>query len=156
MRYYLFAVLFIAADQLTKLLVRINFYVGESVSVIGDFFRLTYIQNRGAAFSLFSGQRVLLVAVPLLVIAVALYILHRRKGEHWSLYLSWAMILAGGAGNLIDRIVLGYVTDMLDFSIFPPVFNLADIGVTGGCALFVVFVLAGDRLKKKTWEKKNS
>lgn len=149
MKYYLFACLFIAADQLTKLLVRMNFSVGDSVSVIGDFFRLTYIQNRGAAFSLFTGQKVLLVLVPLLVICIALFFLHRKKGEHFTLYLSWAMIIAGGIGNLIDRVVFGYVIDMLDFSIFPPIFNVADIGVTVGCALFALYILAGDKLKEK-------
>lgn len=148
MKYYLFAVLFVLADQLTKLLVRTHMYVGESVSVIGDFFQLTYFQNCGAAFSLFTGQKVLLILVPILVICGALLVLHRKKGEHWSLYLSWALIIAGGVGNLIDRIALGFVTDMLDFSIFPPIFNVADIGVTLGCALFVVYILAGDRLKK--------
>ena len=148
MKYYLFSCLLIAADQISKLLVRMCMYQGESISVLGDFFRLTYIQNRGAAFSLFAGRRVLLVAVPFAVIAAALFILHRKKGEHFSLYLSWAMIIGGGIGNLIDRIFLGYVTDMLDFSIFPPVFNVADIGVTLGCALFMLYVLAGDKLKK--------
>lgn len=89
-----------------------------------------------------------MILVPILVICGALLVLHRKKGEHWSLYLSWALIIAGGVGNLIDRIALGFVTDMLDFSIFPPIFNVADIGVTSGCALFVVYILAGDRLKK--------
>ena len=50
---------------------------------------------------------------------------------------------------MIDRIALGYVTDMLDFSIFPPVFNIADIGVTAGCGVLVLYVLAGDKLKSR-------
>lgn len=148
MKYYLFSFLLVAADQISKLLVRCFMYQGESVSILGDFFRLTYIQNRGAAFSLFAGHRILLVAVPFAVIAAAVFVLHRKKGEHFSLYLSWSMIIGGGVGNLIDRIFLGYVTDMLDFSIFPPVFNVADIGVTLGCVLFIIYVLAGDKLKK--------
>lgn len=148
MKYYLFSCLLIAADQISKLLVRIFMYRGESISILGDFFRLTYIQNRGAAFSLFTGHRILLVAVPIAVILTAILILHRKKGEHFTLYLSWSMIIGGGIGNLIDRVFLGYVTDMLDFSIFSPVFNIADIGVTLGCALFILYVLAGDKLKK--------
>ena len=149
MRYYILACLLVIADQLCKLLVRTRMYLGESVSVVGDFFRLTYIQNRGAAFSMFSGQKVILILIPLLVVIAAIVILHRKKGEHISLYLAWSMILAGGIGNLIDRIALGYVTDMLDFSIFPPVFNIADIGVTVGCGVLVLYVLAGDKLKSR-------
>lgn len=148
MKYYLFAGLLIAADQISKLLVRSRMYVGESVSILGDFFHLTYIQNRGAAFSLFSDRRVLLILLPMIVIAAAVILLHRRKGEHFTLYLSWSMIIAGGIGNLIDRVIFGFVTDMLDFSVFPPVFNVADIGVTVGCAVFVLYVLAGERWKK--------
>ncbi len=147
MRYYIFALLFIAADQLTKFLVRTYLHVGESVSVLGDFFRLTHIQNQGAAFSMLSGQRLFLIVVPAVVVIAALIVLSRMKHAHWSLYTAWTLILAGGVGNLIDRILFGQVTDMLDFSIFPPVFNLADIGVTVGCALFVIYILLGDRLK---------
>ncbi len=148
MKYYIFALSFIAADQLSKFLVRTYLDVGESVSVLGDFFRLTHIQNRGAAFSMFSGQRLLLILVPVVMVIAALLVLSKMKHAHWSLYTAWTLILAGGLGNLIDRIVFGQVTDMLDFSIFPPVFNLADIGITVGCALAVIYILLGDRLKQ--------
>ncbi|MGN0658349.1 MAG: signal peptidase II [Emergencia sp.] len=149
MRYYITAVLLLAADQLSKAAVRSWMQVGDSISIIGDFFRLTYIRNSGAAFSILSGQRLLLVIVPVLAIAAALWYLHRHRGEHWSLYTSWMLIITGGIGNLIDRIVFGSVTDMIDFSIFPPIFNVADIYVTLGCGLFILYVLAGERLKKQ-------
>lgn len=142
------AAVFIAADQITKLLVRMHMYEGESIRILGDFFRLTHVQNRGAAFSMLSGHTIVLILVPAVVIAAALYVISRTKDAHWTFYSSWMLIIAGGIGNLIDRIAFGQVTDMLDFSIFPPVFNLADIGVTMGCALFVVYVLFGDKLKK--------
>ena len=54
---------------------------------------------------------------------------------------------------MIDRIFLGYVTDMLDFSIFPPIFNIADIGVTVGCGLLALYVLVGDRWKARSVQK---
>ena len=120
---------------------------GESVRVLGDFFCLTYVQNSGAAFSMFSGHRFLLIALPVLVIVAALWYLHSHKGEHWTLYAAGALIISGGVGNLIDRMIFGWVTDMFDFSIFPPVFNVADIGVTVGCAVFIVYVIVGERLK---------
>lgn len=148
MKYYVTAALIIAADQISKALIRMSMNVGDSVSVIGDFFRLTYIRNSGAAFSMMSGQRFLLVAIPLVGITAAIWYLYRHRGEHWTLYGSWSLIISGGIGNLIDRIASGEVTDMFDFSIFPPVFNVADIAVTFGCALFIVYILAGDKLKK--------
>lgn len=148
MRYYILAAVLLAADQLSKLAVRVNMQVGESISVIGDFFRLTHIENSGAAFSMLSGQRAILVLFPLAAIGVALWYLHRHPGQHWSLYTSWTLIIAGGIGNLIDRIFMGSVTDMFDFSIFPPIFNVADICVCVGCALFAVCVLADG------WQKK--
>lgn len=149
MRYYILAAVLLAADQVSKLAVRSNMQIGESISILGDFFRLTYIRNSGAAFSLFSGQRVLLVLVPLIAIGIALWYFHRHRDQHWTLYTAWALIISGGVGNLIDRIVFGSVTDMLDFSIFPPIFNVADICVCVGCALFAVYVLADGRLKKQ-------
>ena len=152
MRYYLTAALVIAVDQISKAVIRMTMHVGDSVSILGDFFRLTYIRNSGAAFSMMSGQRILLVVIPIVGIIAALWYLHHHRGEHWTLYGSWALIVAGGIGNLIDRIAFGEVTDMFDFSIFPPVFNVADIAVTFGCALFILYILAGDRLKKQKHE----
>ncbi|MFR7990959.1 MAG: signal peptidase II [Anaerovoracaceae bacterium] len=149
MRYYFLGILLVALDQITKAAVRANMFVGESIPVIGEFFQLTHVENSGAAFSILSGQRMLLVVVPVIGIAFALWYFHRHKGDHWTLYCSWSLIIAGGVGNLIDRLAFGTVTDMFDFSIFPPVFNVADIGVTTGCALFILYVLMGDRWKKK-------
>ena len=149
MKYYFFGILLIVLDQITKAAVRANLLVGESVPVIGAFFQLTHIENSGAAFSMLSGQRTLLVIVPAVGIAFALWYLHRHRGAHWSLYGSWTLIISGGIGNLIDRLLFGKVTDMFDFSIFPPVFNVADIAVTLGCGLFILYVLWGDRWKEK-------
>lgn len=148
MRYYLLTAAIILADQVTKLMIRTWMHVGESVEILGEFFRITYVRNMGAAFSMLSGQRVLLIAIPVLVVAGALWYFHHYKDKHWIFYTAWSMIIAGGIGNLIDRIAFGWVTDMLDFSIFPPVFNVADIGVTVGCALFVFYTLMEERLQK--------
>ena len=148
MKYYLLTALIILVDQISKWMIRASMKVGESVEVFGDFFRITYIRNTGAAFSMLSGERILLIAIPIVVIAAALWYFHHNQNRHWLFYTSWAMIIAGGIGNLIDRIAFGWVTDMLDFSIFPPVFNIADIGVTVGCGLFIVYTLMEERLQK--------
>ncbi len=148
MKYYLLTAAIILADQVTKLMIRTWMNVGESVEILGEFFRITYVRNMGAAFSMLSGHRFLLIAIPVLVVAGALWYFHLHKDKHWSFYTAWSMIIAGGIGNLIDRIAFGWVTDMLDFSIFPPVFNIADIGVTVGCGLFVFYTIMEERLQK--------
>lgn len=148
MKYSLLAAGIILVDQLTKLWIRLHMNVGESFNVLGEFFRITYVRNHGAAFSMLSGERLLLVMIPIVVVVGALWYFLRHKDKHWLFYTAWAMIIAGGIGNLIDRIAFGWVTDMLDFSIFPPVFNVADIGVTVGCGLFVLYTLMEERLQK--------
>jgi len=147
MKYYLVGGLLIGIDQISKIIIRASMYVGQSVPVLGDFFRITYVRNSGAAFSMLSGERSLLVLIPVIVVAGALWYFYKNKGKHWMFYTSWMCIIAGGIGNLIDRAVFGWVTDMLDFSIFPPVFNVADICVTAGCALFIFYTFGEERLQ---------
>ena len=150
MKYYIGGVLLIIADQVTKYLIRANMTVGESIKVIGDFFRITYIRNSGAAFSILEGQRFLLLHIPVIVIVAVIWYLQKHKNIQTGVLICATMIISGGIGNLIDRALFGEVTDMLDFSIFPPVFNLADICVTVGCFLLVIIVIfSGGSLEKQ-------
>ena len=131
----------IALDQITKHVVMTQMVEGQSIDIIGEFLRLVYVENPGAAFSSFSGQRLILIGFPIMVIlAGGLYLLKHRS-ESIFLNVTLSMILAGGVGNLIDRIAKGSVTDMISFSIFPPVFNVADIAVTVGCVMLLVYIL---------------
>ena len=125
-RYLLIAGI-ILLDQIVKFAVRELMYVGESIPVIENVFHLTYVQNKGAAFSLFSGSGFMLIVLPVIALAVAVWYMETHKDVHWTLPLSLSLIIAGGLGNLIDRLFLGYVTDMIDFKIWSPVFNIADI-----------------------------
>ena len=149
MKYYVMGIGLIVFDQLVKLLIRLNLTVGESINILGDFFRITYVQNRGAAFSILSGQRILLILLPVALIGVVLWHLHRSSRKHPLMYTSGMLIICGGLGNLIDRAFFGFVTDMISFSIFPPVFNMADICITVGCFMFLLYALLEDKLEKK-------
>lgn len=149
MIYFIIGIGLVVLDQLTKYLIKTNLDIGQCIQIIGEFFQITHVKNPGAAFSILSGQRVFLVLLPIIGIIAAIIVLSRRKGAHFTLYLSWALIISGGIGNLIDRVLYGEVTDMISFSIFPPVFNVADIGVTCGCALLVVYTLLSEKLNKK-------
>ena len=155
------AVLIIAIvvlDQITKFLVRSSMTLGESIDIIPGFFALTYFGNDGAAFSSFRGQRVLLIAVSIVAIILTLIFLWRNKKSGGLTYgnllytSALAMICGGGIGNLIDRAFFGTVTDMLDFSIFPPIFNVADIGVTCGCFMLIAYMLIFDKKNEELRE----
>ena len=137
----LLVIAIVACDQLSKYAIRSLFNVNESVSVIGDFFELRYIQNDGAAFSSFAGKQAFLIAVSIIAIIGAAFFLRKMKSEGAMFKVALLCIIAGGIGNLIDRFFLGYVTDMLSFSIFPPVFNIADIAVCLGCGILIIYVL---------------
>jgi len=128
-------------DQLVKHLVVSGMEPGESIPVIQDIFHFTYVQNEGAAFSMWQGQWIVLIAFPVIATGVGLVLLFiKRKTWNRLLLISIAFICAGGIGNLIDRISIGYVVDIFDFRVFP-VFNVADIFICVGCGLMMLEVL---------------
>jgi len=144
---YLFMGLFclgaIGLDQLTKYLVVRNIPLHGTVPVWDKVFHLTYTQNTGAAFSSFEGQHWLFALVMLIFIGFILWEFPKKRMPFATLE-RWLMvsILAGGLGNMIDRLRLGYVVDMIevDFMEFA-VFNVADIFITCGCFLLIAHLI---------------
>ena len=120
-------------DQLSKFFALSNLQLNTPVILIKDFFYLTLVHNRGAAFGMFKNQLILFIAISLFAIS---FIFIHLKGKKNPLIhkLSLGLILAGAFGNLIDRLRLGYVVDFLDFRVWP-VFNLADSALTIGALL---------------------
>lgn len=139
----------ILADQAVKLLVRSKLALGQSVPVIHDFFNITYIRNTGTAFSMFENNLWITLGLTTVLIVVCLLFMLRewKKGSKF-LALSLAMILGGGLANMVDRVFIGYVTDMFAFGNFA-IFNVADIFVCMGCALAIIAVFFGDKKKSK-------
>ena len=145
MIYYLIAAAVIVFDRVVKKLVVSNMVPWETIPVIEDIFHFTYVQNRGAAFSMWQGQWIILIGFPLAAIAVGLILIYLKRNKWDKLMLtSVAMICGGGLGNLIDRVMLGYVVDLFDFRVFP-VFNIADIFICVGCGLMILDVLFFER-----------
>jgi len=139
--YPLIALFVIAADQLTKYLVRANMEPGERIALIGDWLSLYYVRNTGTAFSMFEGNRyvtVLLTSV-LIIVCLAVIVTEARAGRTLVPVLL-TLVAAGGLSNLADRLALGYVTDMISCGSFA-VFNVADIAVTCGCILTMLALL---------------
>ncbi len=136
--------LMIAADQAVKYWAFTSLQAQQTIPLIDNVFHLTYIENRGAAFSLFAqfGSRWIFVALAL-AITVAIFASIRKniiqtKLGCWSLI----MVAAGALGNAIDRVVRGFVVDMFDFRLIHfPVFNVADIFICVGGVLFILYFM---------------
>ena len=151
MVFSLIALLIVVADQLSKLWIRSNLAVGESVFELG-FFRLTHVSNTGAAFGLFRGHTLPLTVVSCVGVALLLLyaFLFYRQFPQLDRWLSWTglgLILGGTIGNLIDRVRLGYVTDFIDFG-FWPAFNVADSAIVIGVIIFAYSLLSLARAEK--------
>ena len=130
----------IAADRVSKVICRQYLRPLGSVSVIKGVFHLTYVENTGAAFGTLQGSTWFLVLTSVLVSAAVAYLILKIKPENRYVKLSLALILGGALGNLVDRVLLGYVVDFLDFRIWP-VFNIADSCVVVGAILLGYFVV---------------
>ena len=135
------AIFAIAADQLSKLWVVKNMMLYDHLEFGTDLIELYYIQNNGAAYSILQGKQTLLILFTLAVMLgiIAYVIAYKSKASKLEIF-SLALILGGGVGNLIDRVMNGYVIDFINTNIIP-VFNVADICITCGCILFVLTIL---------------
>lgn len=139
------ASLVLIVDQFTKWLIRTNFVFGESRPVIGDIFHLTYYQNTGMAFGLMQGFSAIIAVFSIAAIGFLIYLSRRWQTEKKlskAVPISLGLVIGGACGNLIDRLVLSSVVDFLDFGFGPyrwPAFNVADICISTGVGLLVLF-----------------
>jgi signal peptidase II len=121
--------------------------VGQSIGLIPHFIKLTVVQNTGAAFGVFAGRQPVFVVTSLLVLVVIAIYWRRARPAQWPVVIALAMIAGGAFGNLIDRALVGHVTDFFEFAFFDfPVFNVADIGIVGGVGVLMVWILFGPEL----------
>lgn len=152
----------IMLDQLTKWLSvkYLQPIYPDSIPIIKNVFQLTYVENDGAAFGMLDNHRMLFMVPSVIMIVVLSLYLFLGLAENKLYTVSVAMIISGGIGNMIDRIALGYVVDMLDFVLINfAVFNVADSFVCVGAGL-LIFALVLDLIKefkaKKAEEKKGN
>ena len=139
----IFAAAAVALDQLTKWLVVKNIELGGHIPAIKGIFSLTHTRNTGAAFSSFEGMQWLFALVFLLFAAAIVWEFSKKRWP-FSTFDRWCIVavFAGGLGNMIDRLRLGYVVDMIevDFMEFA-VFNVADCFITCGCIALMVSLI---------------
>jgi len=144
--------LVVLVDQLSKTWIRDNLARGQSFFDAG-FFQVVHVHNTGAAFGIFKGQSLALTIVAFVGIVVILFLvfsLHRRWPFLDSMLVMSAigLVLGGTIGNLIDRLRLGYVTDFIDFKVWPA-FNVADSAVTVGVIILAYCILRSAPLAKR-------
>lgn len=160
----LIVILVVVGDQLSKAWIRSNLAVGQSLPA-GGFFRLTHIQNTGAAFGLFQGHSFPLTIasfVGIVVLLVYVFFVCRRFPLLNNMLTRAALgaVLGGTIGNLIDRLNFGYVTDFIGVGIWPP-FNVADASITtgavvfAGCLIYLLFSQRQEATRGKIASPKN-
>ena len=141
----------LALDQLSKLYISSHFRLYETVPLVANWLDVTYTLNPGAAFSLFAtmppGFRSVFFIALSIVAIIVLAVLLTRPGTSLASSISFALILGGTIGNLIDRLARSVVIDFIYFhhnSFSYPVFNVADSAITVGVAIILLFSVMGD------------
>ena len=136
-----FSSIFLIIDIVIKLIVKYNMKLYESIKIIDKFFYITYVRNTGAAWSILSGKQIFLILFSIIVIVGIIIYLIKKKEYTRLETISYSLVLSGAVGNLIDRILYGYVIDYLNFYIFNynfPVFNIADTCIVIGIMLLFI------------------
>ena len=142
---YAIFIIGLVLDYFTKIWAVDTLKGKADITVIEGFFDLSYLENRGAAFGIFQGRAYLLAAVTLVIMGILLFNYYKAKKKTWLLTVSTGLILTGAVGNLIDRVRFGFVVDFISWHwkdvYYFPSFNVADICITIGTGLLVIYIL---------------
>ncbi len=139
-------------DQLVKLIIKNVLSLNQEVIVIKNFFSIHYLQNEGAAFSIFQNKTLFLILVALICLVVLIIYIQKENNLNKISTISLGLLLAGISGNLIDRLIYKKVIDFLSFTIFNydfAVFNIADIAITTGAFLLLINCIKEELTSKK-------
>ena len=148
MIYALIAAALVALDQLVKYLVMTRIPLGEHVPFLPGLLDLTYVQNTGAAWSMFRDSTFALAVFSVLLLALLAVWFFVTAPERRGQRLALSVIMSGALGNMLDRFRLGYVVDFLELPHWP-VFNVADILLCCGVAVLAVLILLEERREKQ-------
>ncbi len=140
------SIIFALLDQASKYSV-IN-YLNKDIEIINNFFYLIYTKNNGAAFSILTGKRLFLIIITLLIIGSLIYYIIKNEISSKMEILAFSLIIGGSLGNLIDRVVRGYVVDFISVKIFGyhfPIFNIADTLICIGVFILLIIQFRKER-----------
>ena len=144
LNFILLSMVIVLIDQLTKHLISLNY--GSLINKELGLFTIEYVKNYGAAFNIFSGNRIFLSLVSTIITLCLIYIILNKKNIYRIDLFSYSFILGGTIGNGIDRIIKGYVIDFIDLNFINfPVFNIADISINIG---FIIIILGLIKYKR--------
>ncbi len=142
MRFWITILIVLAADQMSKIWVAGNMARGQSVPIIDGILNLTFVVNRGAAFGILQGKSWFFLAMAVVVVAALIYYNLRYHPLPWGQY-AMGLIVGGTLGNVVDRCYFGAVRDFFSIGWFP-VFNVADMAITTGGALVLLYIFLTD------------
>jgi signal peptidase II len=155
----------VAIDQITKIYIHSNFELSESITVIPNYFNITYVRNMGAAFGIFTDsnetfRHIFFLSIPAIAVGIIVFFIYGLPESERAQILALSSIAGGAIGNYIDRIQHGYVIDFLDFHIKNiyswPVFNIADSAIVAGVAVLTyLMIIEFINEKKKATGKAN-
>lgn len=144
---YWIIILTLSIDQLFKYLVRNFMDYGQSIPIINSFFQLTSHRNTGAAWGVFSGQKIFLISIAIIVIVIGL--IYSRKVTDKLTRIAFGFFIGGAMGNVIDRLIFGEVTDMFEVTLIDyPIFNTADVFLVSGGILFLISTYKESKLER--------
>ena len=140
MIYIIIIILGLVLDRLSKVYAIHNFIENPISTPI---INLTYLESRGAAFGILQDKRLFFLVITVAIVFYLLYYFYKsHKTNPMILNIGFAMIISGALGNFYDRFINGFVVDFIEFSFFSfPVFNVADIFVSLGCALMIIYII---------------
>jgi len=141
----LFSIIIIIIDQLSKHFIRVYLSQSQKVPIIGDYFYLTFVKNRGAAFGILEGQRSFFILTTIFFLVFIIYLYKKELPKIFVAKIAIIFLLGGSIANLIDRIIFHYVTDFIAFDIIKfyqlPVINIADIFIFFGVLILIYQLL---------------
>lgn len=146
------AMVTLVVDQITKSILGNLIKLGTTKQIIKNFFYITTVHNDGAAWGIFSNQSIIIIIGTIISFFIIYKFIYGFK-KNTRNNIAFGLILGGLAGNLCDRLFLGYVRDFLDFIIFKydfPVFNIADVAIVTGVILLIIAIIKGEDVNEDT------
>jgi signal peptidase II len=130
---------------------------GQTISILQDFFHITYVKNRGVAFGVLQGKLYIITIISVVAVsAIIFYILKNKTKIPKLSYIAYLFIISGAIGNITDRIVRNFVVDLFDFrGIWKYVFNVADVWINVGVFLMILEYIFDARKKKEKRQEEN-
>ena len=142
------SIIFLVIDQISKILIIKLLEPNEVITIIKNFFYIIYTNNTGSAFSILLDKRIFLIVVAILIIGILLYYIKKNKVDGKLNIIAFSLIIGGSLGNLIDRIVRGYVVDFISIKLGSynfPIFNIADTLIVVGVFLLLIKNTGGNK-----------